>query len=140
MTAFTHRFDQLAYYDSPSGPRTPVLLLESEYNRAAAAARIIEGLPDDVVQQLAETPGAAAQLLFSVGRTRSELEHANAMLSAVKRSSAWHCMQCSLQDRIMRALGARPNQPPPSAPPVQTAADPCHSCGGDWRFCDCCPF
>jgi hypothetical protein len=59
-TPFGHSFDQLANFESRDGLRTPVLLLEAEYNRARACWAACDGVPLDEVENLANIGGLNA--------------------------------------------------------------------------------
>ena len=60
-TPFGHSFDQLANFESRDGLRTPVLLLEAEYNRARACWAACDGV---CVEWLEAQADPASEELF----------------------------------------------------------------------------
>lgn len=71
-TPFGHSFDQLANFESRDGLRTPVLLLEVEYNRARACWAACDGVPLDEVENLANIGGLNA-LTVEAGQAYAEI-------------------------------------------------------------------
>ncbi len=87
-TPFGHSFDQLANFESRDGLRTPVLLLEAEYNRARACWAACDGVPLDEVENLANIGGLNA-LTVEAGQAYAEADALKAqrdeLLAALER-------------------------------------------------------
>lgn len=70
---FGHSFDQLATFESRDGLRTPVRLLEAQYNRARACWNACEGIPTYQLFGESDAPNNLGEMIDALRADKAEL-------------------------------------------------------------------